>query len=278
MAATHCHGDNTMPTPSTFRQLHHGSGPLLLPNAWDAGSARLIESLGAPAIATTSAGVCWAQGYADGSTLPVATLVEVARNIARVVKVPLTVDMEAGYSDDPAAVAELAARLMDAGAVGVNLEDGASAPELLCAKAQAIKAAAAKAGVDLYINARTDVVLRGLASADGVVDEVLRRAALYRAAGCDGLFVPGLKDLQAAARIAAGTQGMPLNLMLVPGLPPVADLYQAGVRRLSAGSGITQSAMGHIGALVSSFLAGDLQAVATQPGMMAYGALNKLFG
>ena len=264
-----------MPAP-TFRSLHQGSTPLLLPNAWDAGSARLIESLGAPAIATTSAGVCWAQGYADGNAMPVDLLVAVARSIARVIQVPLSVDMEAGYASDPVAVAELAARMLDAGAAGINLEDGTDAPELLCAKIAAIKATAARLGTDLFINARTDVVLRGMATGSAVVDEVLRRARLYREAGCDGIFVPGLKDLQAAAAISSALPGLPLNLMLVPGLPPVADMYTAGVRRLSAGSGLAQAVMGQIRGMTTAYLAGELQQVSGQVSM-DYGSVNKLF-
>src|SRR4051812_20595100 len=110
----------------TFRQLHSGPGLLLLANCWDAGSGRVLESLGAPALATTSAGVAWSNGYPDGDALPVAQLVASVRAITRVIRVPLTVDIEAGYSSDPAAVADTVAALMDVGAVGINLEDGAA--------------------------------------------------------------------------------------------------------------------------------------------------------
>src|SRR5687767_8449868 len=174
----------------TARQFHdlHARGVLLLPNAWDAGSARLMESLGAKAVATTSAGVAWSHGYPDGDLLPVRRLVATIADIVRVIRVPLTVDVEGGYSDDPAAVAETVAGLIDVGAVGINLEDGGGDPELLCAKIEHIKRASARLGVALFVNTRTDMYLRGLAPPERRVEETLARAARYRAAGADGLF------------------------------------------------------------------------------------------
>ena len=256
-----------------FRSLHIGSAPLLLPNAWDAGSAALIESLGAKAIATTSAGLCWARGYADGDTLPADDLVAASRAIVRVVRVPVSVDMEGGYSSEPRAVAELAARLADAGAVGINIEDGADAPELLCRKIEAIRRAI---GPGMFINARVDVLLRSLATGDAAVEAVCRRAESYRAAGCDGIFVPGLVELQAMAVIARAIAPQPLNIMLLRGLPSPEVLHRHGVRRLSAGSALAQAAMGHVARLASAFLAGDGEAVFGSPGA-AYGTMNALF-
>src|ERR1700704_6256515 len=146
-----------------FRSLHQGPALLLLPNAWDAVTARLIESLGAKAIATTSAGLAWSRGYPDGNALPDDQLIAATRDIARVIRVPLTVDIEAGYSDDPAAVARLVARVLALGAVGINIEDGAGSPDLLSKKIVAIRDHIAHSGDDLFINARTDVYLRGVA-------------------------------------------------------------------------------------------------------------------
>src|SRR5882757_5574393 len=116
-----------------FRSLHQGPALLLLPNAWDAVTARLIESLGAKAIATTSAGLAWSRGYPDGNALPDDQLIAATCDIARVTRVPLTVDIEAGYSDDPRGVARLVARVVAAGAVGINIEDGAGSP-ICCAR------------------------------------------------------------------------------------------------------------------------------------------------
>ncbi len=236
-----------------FRRLHH-SGLLLLPNAWDAGSARLLESLGAPAIATSSAAVAWSHGYPDGDRLPGALLAATASAIARIVRVPLSVDIESGYSDDPAEVGEAVALVVDAGAVGINLEDGTASPDLLCAKIEAAKRSAARHGVDLFVNARTDVYLRALVPADRRVSETLTRAERYRAAGADGLFAPGVSNAAEIRAIASG-QKLPLNVLVWAGLPPAEELASLGVRRLSAGSSICQVVYGQIASLATGFLA-----------------------
>lgn len=140
-----------------FHRLHVPGKPLLLANAWDAGSARLIESCGAAAIATTSAGLAWAHGYPDGDQLPPGLLSAAVAEIARVVSVPLSVDAEGGYSDDPKAVGEIVRAIVDAGGIGINIGDGLASPDLLVAKIAAARTAADTAGVNLFINARTDV-------------------------------------------------------------------------------------------------------------------------
>lgn len=255
-----------------FRRLHT-QGVLRIANAWDAGSARLIESLGAPAIATTSAGVAWSRGYADGDQLPVEQLFAVAAEIARVVRVPLSMDVEGGYSDEPDTVAQHVVRLAELGVVGINLEDGASEPQRLAAKIARIKQALSARGLDVYINARTDVYLRGLAPPERRVDAVLDRAAQYRDAGADGLFVPGLTEADAIGRIAAGTS-LPLNVMLRPALPPLAELETLGVRRLSAGSDLAEAVFAHVGALASAFLQDGR---ADEAPRSNYGQINALF-
>jgi 2-methylisocitrate lyase-like PEP mutase family enzyme len=258
-----------------FRALHAPGHLLILPNAWDAGSARLIEECGAPAIATTSAGVAWARGYPDGHGLPTDTLLAAVTEIARVVRVPLSVDAEGGYSDDPAAVGELAFRLAEAGASGVNLEDGAGTPELLCAKIAAAKRGAARAGVDLFVNARTDVVLRGLVPAERAVDEIVRRAALYRDAGCDGIFAPKVVASDAARTIVAAIAPLPLNLLVMPGVPAADELRALGVRRLSAGSMLAADALGLVRRLTTTFLA-DGRSEPLFDGAIEYGTINGL--
>lgn len=260
---------------ATFRRLHQ-DGLLRLANAWDAGSARLIESLGARAIATTSAGVAWANGYADGSQLPVLRLVDTAAAIARVIRVPLSVDFEDGYASDAATVADNVARVIDSGAVGINIEDGADSPDLLAAKIERIKRMASERGVDLFVNARTDVYLRGLVGEDQRVAETLARAKRYRDAGTDGLFVPGLADVDQIGEVVASA-GLPLNVMSLPGLPSAAELESLGVRRLSAGAAISISAMGHVAALASSFLQGGDTANPSSGKAQDYGSINALF-
>jgi 2-methylisocitrate lyase-like PEP mutase family enzyme len=258
-----------------FRALHHADTPLILANAWDAGSARLIESLGAKAIATTSAGVDWTLGYPDGNVLPIAKLAELAANIARVVKVPLTVDFEAGYSDNPQEVEENIKPILDSGAVGINLEDGGSPPQLLAAKIVRIKKAAAAYGTDLFVNARTDVYLRGLLPEEQRVEETLKRAKIYREAGADGLFVPALIAQKQIEEITSGAE-LPVNLLAWSGLAPAKDLAAWGVRRLSAGSGIAQVLWGHAANLAREFLeAGRSETVAGGP--LTYGEIQGLF-
>jgi 2-methylisocitrate lyase-like PEP mutase family enzyme len=258
-----------------FRNLHQGPELLLLPNAWDAVTARLIESLGAKAIATTSAGLAWSRGYPDGNALPEDQLIAATRDVARVIRVPLTVDVEAGYSDDPAAVARLVARILALGVVGINIEDGAGSPDLLCNKIAAIRNHVERSGAELFINARTDVYLRGVATGGAATEEIIRRASRYRAAGCDGLFVPGLSSADAMMAISAAIEPIPLNIMAIPNLPSIETLQKNGVRRLSAGSSIAQAAIGCVSHRVSSFLAGTMSEMFDASA--DYGAVNRLF-
>jgi 2-methylisocitrate lyase-like PEP mutase family enzyme len=234
-----------------FHALHR-DGLLILPNAWDGGSAALMASLGARAVATTSAGVAWALGWPDGDALPVERVVQAARDVVRGAQgLPVSIDMEGGYSNDPAAVAALAARLVEAGAQGINIEDGGGAPEALAAKIAAIKAAVGDA---LFVNARCDVWLRSIGEAESRGNEALRRAAVYAAAGADGFFAPGLVETAGIAALTAGTS-LPVNLLAYPGLSGAAELERLGVRRLSAGSGLASAAFGRVAALTRAFLA-----------------------
>jgi 2-methylisocitrate lyase-like PEP mutase family enzyme len=238
---------------ATFRSLHVRGNPLLLANAWDAGSARVIESCGAAVIATTSAGLAWSHGYPDGDALPTAILTAAIAEIARVLSVPLTADIEGGYSSDPEEVGNVVARVIDAGAVGINLEDGTGSPDLLCAKIAAAKAAAARSGVDLFVNARTDVYLKSLVPPDRAHAETIARAGRYGDAGCDGIFVPGVTDATTIGALATAVS-LPLNIMVRPTLPPVAQLAKLGVSRVSSGSAISQAAYGIAQRAAAQFL------------------------
>lgn len=256
----------------TFRALHENR-LLRLPNAWDAGSARLIESLGAKAIATTSAGIAWAAGYPDGNQMPPSLVLSISESIARVIQVPLSVDIEGGYSSDPAQVAALVVQLAERGVVGVNLEDGVEDADLLARKIGAAKEALAKAGLALFINARTDVYLAGLVEKPQRVAEVLSRSKRYAAAGADGLFVPAVTALPEITDIAAGTP-LPLNVLAWAGLPAPDRLEASGVRRLSAGSGISAGVWAHAALKTRQFLdSGQLVGDATP-----YADLQRLFG
>jgi 2-methylisocitrate lyase-like PEP mutase family enzyme len=260
---------------TAFRQLHQPGQPLLLPNAWDAGSARLIESCGAAAIATTSAGLAWSRGYPDGDVVPPRVLAAAVADIARVLAVPLTVDIEGGYSADPRAVGDTVAAVVDAGGVGINIEDGGGSPDLLCAKIAAAKTAAARAGIDLFVNARTDVYLRALVPAERALAETVERAGRYREAGCDGVFVPALVDPDTIRSLVAAI-ALPLNVMVRPNLPPVAELRKLGVARVSAGSAIAQAAYGIARRGATQFL-GEGRYDAMFETTAAYADMNALF-
>jgi 2-methylisocitrate lyase-like PEP mutase family enzyme len=266
---------NARPDSATnFHRLHQGPDILLLANAWDGGTARLMESLGAKAVATTSAGVAWSHGYPDGDALPLRLLLSTVSDIARVVRIPLSVDMEGGYGETPAAVGEAVGAVIEAGGVGINIEDGSNPPDVLCAKIEQAKQAGSQRGVDLFINARVDVYLYGLAPEPARVEETLARAKRYREAGASGIFVPGLIDPTEIRTIAAAV-GLPLNVLAWPGLPPAAELARLGVRRLSAGSGITEAVWGRAAALARAFLA-EGRSEPLSEGAMSFGDINAL--
>ncbi len=225
---------------ATFHRLHETL--LILPNAWDAASARVVQDAGARAVATSSAAVAWTQGYADSHHFPIANLIEVVQAIARAVTVPITCDAEGGYSDDPKQAAENVGKLIDAGAVGINLEDGKQPHELHLRKIEAIRATADKKGVNLFINARTDVILKALVPSEQAVEEVLRRAGGIEQAGGNGLFVPGIAHGPKISAVVEGTK-LPLNIMARPEAPDATHLRALGVRRLSAATGLFNAAM-----------------------------------
>lgn len=231
----------------TFVSLHQQPKPLMLPNAWDAASTVLLQMDGAQAIATSSAALAWSLGYADGGALPREELLAAIARIMRVAKVPVTVDMEDGYSNEPAAVAELIVQVARLGVVGINLEDGAGPAQLLASKISAIRHALGTA--PLFINARTDVFLKGLAKdangANGSAAIALsaERLRSYHAAGADGAFVPSMLTAADASALLAQLSplNMPLNLMVNPAIACVAELQAAGVSRISMGGSLFQT-------------------------------------
>jgi 2-methylisocitrate lyase-like PEP mutase family enzyme len=229
-----------------LRDLHEAR-PLLVVNAWDAGSAAVMEAAGAPVIGTTSAGVSWACGVADGGSLGGVRAVEAVRRIAEVVGVPVTADIEDGYGDTPEEVGRTVTSVMEAGAVGINLEDRVNRGNgsLLTAAEQAARLVAArvaaqKAGIGLWINARTDVYLAGSGSPADQLVEAQSRAVAYAAAGADSLFVPGVVDVDTLCALVAGP--LPVNAMVYPGAPTVSELAALGVARISLGSAVAQAA------------------------------------
>lgn len=253
----------------TFRDLH-ASGLLILPNAWDGASAAIVRDAGAKAVATTSAGVAWALGWPDGASPPQAELMAALARIVRVAGLPVTADVEAGYADDPMEVAAMVKRVVQTGAVGINIEDGAGSAEILADKIAAIRAGV---GADLFINARCDLWLRGIGPVKERLEEAARRAALYRDAGADGLFMPGVTEQ--ATIVALVALGMPLNLLARPALADAAALEAMGVRRLTAGSNIAAAAYATADHVIRGFLA-DGDSSGQVAAAMDYGALNAL--
>lgn len=246
-----------------FRKLHTGGDILLLPNAWDAASAVVLEAAGAKAIGTSSAAVAWSHGYPDGNRTPFDRVLATVQAIARVVAIPVTVDMEGGYTDDPRRLRDEITRLVEAGAVGVNLEDGTGDPALLARKIEAARAAADMTGVHLFINARTDVFLRSLAEGHAAFTEAVKRAGRYQSAGADGVFIPKVSDEDLIGRLA-GEVRLPLNIMGWAGIPAAPRLQALGVRRLSTASLPFRAAYASLGKAASAFLAsGDPDTLAT---------------
>lgn len=236
---------STTPGHDAALRALHQQGLLILPNAWDAASARLVEAAGAKAIATSSGALSWAHGYPDHQKLPLETLLGAIREIVRAVRVPVTVDFEAGYGDTPDAIAPRIRQVVEAGAVGVNLEDGNAPPEVLAGKIEVAKRTARGAGVDLFVNARTDVFLHELVAPEQRLTETLARARRYREAGADGFFVPGLTG-EAEIEAIARDCGLPLNVMMRPTLPRPERLRALGVRRLSLGVTLGAAAFGAV--------------------------------
>jgi 2-methylisocitrate lyase-like PEP mutase family enzyme len=223
-----------------FAALHVKGAPLLLYNAWDAGSAQSILDAGAQAIATSSWAIAEAQGYRDGEAIPVGLVEQIVARIAGTIDVPVTVDFEGGYSDDDTVLAANVSRMLDLGIVGMNFEDrvvqgvGLYAVDRQAHRIATIRDAADKKGVNLFINARTDVFLGQQGDPAQSVGDALDRAKAYASAGASGLFIPGLQDDALIGRICDGT-ALPVNVMVMDGVPSNERLAKLGVARISYG-------------------------------------------
>jgi 2-methylisocitrate lyase-like PEP mutase family enzyme len=233
-----------------FRALHAAAEPLLLVNVWDVSSARIIEEAGFPAIATTSAGIAFAHGFADGQKIHSDRMIAAIADIAAAVKVPVTADVEAGYGTTPEDAARTAANVIKAGAVGMNFEDTTGDPgqplaelSLQLERIRAVRESADQFGVPLVLNARTDLYLLQIGDAAARYDQVLKRLQAFRDAGADCVFAPGLRDKQTIGRLVADLR-CPVNILAMPSSPSVADLAALGVKRISLGSGPMRATMG----------------------------------
>jgi 2-methylisocitrate lyase-like PEP mutase family enzyme len=229
-----------------FRGLHHGPKILVLPNAWDAVSARIFEQAGFPAIATTSAGIAFSLGYPDGQRIPREEMLAQIARIVRAVDVPVTADVEGGYED----TAQTARAVIATGAVGMNLEDATGDPAhpledvpRQVGKIKAVIAEGKAAEVALVLNARTDVYLAQVGAPESRYDETLRRLRAYKEAGADCLFAPGIRDAATIEKLASDLK-FPLNILVGPGSPSIPELHKLGVARVSVGSGVMRATLG----------------------------------
>jgi 2-methylisocitrate lyase-like PEP mutase family enzyme len=268
---------------AAFRALHTGDGILVLANAWDAGSARVFEDAGFPAIGTSSAGVAYALGYPDGQAIPREEMLFMARRIVRTVRIPVTVDIEAGYgADHVAEVVRTGEGVLAVGAVGINLEDAARAPAGLTsldkqtAKIRALRAMAASREIPLVINARTDAF--NLPDLDHAARFALavERGNAYLDAGANCVFTPYVTDAATISSLVKELQG-PLNILAMPGAPPVAELEQLGVKRVSVGSGPCRATLALARRIATELRDSGTYASFTDQAI-PYAELNKLFG
>src|SRR5215831_2097055 len=233
-----------------LRKLHTGGRILVLPNAWDVPSARVVEELGYPAIATTSAGIANVLGYPDGERISRDEMLEMVGRIARAVRVPVTADMEAGYGTTLKDMDETARALVAAGAVGMNLEDVTGADEssqvettLQMEKIRTIRNVSSSLGVPLVVNARTDVYLMPIGPAETRFERTVERLRAYAKAGADCVFAPAVKDADTIAKLVKAVEA-PLNILLMPGAPNLNELERLGVARASIGSGLMRASLG----------------------------------
>jgi 2-methylisocitrate lyase-like PEP mutase family enzyme len=231
-----------MTQPEHFRRfaaLHVPGDPLILYNAWDAGSAKVIAEAGAKAIASGSASVAVANGFADGEAVPLDFALANAARIVAAVDLPVTIDFEGAYAVDPAGVAANVKRLAETGAIGCNFEDqvvGGEGLHPVAVQAGRIAAARSAVGADFFINARTDIFLKAKSDShdDAKVDDAIERATAYAAAGASGFFAPGLADLRLLERLCAASP-LPVNFMAWPGTPPASAIAATGIARISHG-------------------------------------------
>jgi len=267
---------------NAFRAMHRGGRILRLPNAWDVASARVFEDAGFGTIATTSAGVAFSLGYPDGQKIIREEMLARVGRIARAVKVPVTADVESGYGNRPEDAGRTAREVIEAGAVGMNLEDVREDQALPLAelslqveKIRAVKEAALKTGVLLVLNARTDVYLKEVGAPESRYDETIRRLIAYRDAGADCVFVPGLRDTETIERLARDVQ-CPVNILGGPGSPSVPELEKLGVARVTVGSSAMRATLGLVRRIAEELKSSGTYA--TLEGGIAYGDVNRMLG
>jgi 2-methylisocitrate lyase-like PEP mutase family enzyme len=253
-----------------FARLHRRGDPLFLPNAWDYATGAVLAQAGYPAIGTTSLGVAAAAGKPDAASETRQENLRLTRHLCRLPAL-ITVDLESGFSDDPEEVAALAREVADAGAVGINIEDGRWDGTLSSADLHRARIAAVRSRVpELFINARTDTFWLAGAEGPPPIEETLRRAAAYVDAGADGIFVPSAADPETVAALSSRISA-PLNILYMPGRHTFAQLAEAGAARVSTGSLLIREALRSV---VQTARAAHQDAVIDDPDRPSYAAVQ----
>ena len=264
-----------------FKSLHHNHKILVLPNIWDPLGAVLLESLGYAAVATASASIAFSNGYADGENISFKELLMILKKITRSVKIPVTADIESGYASNIAMLEENMKQLIDAGISGINIEDSDHdkskmiSMDVQCEKISSIRNTALKTGVPLFINARTDVYLKANnLSAEEKLAETIRRGNAYKNAGADGFYPIFLKEKEGMKSIVKEV-GLPVNILLLPGIPDFETLKTTGIARVSLGPGFLKIAINAMKNIAEKLLRYEgMQEVSDNPITTAY--LNTL--
>lgn len=267
-----------------FHALHTAPELLVLPNAWDAGSAVIFERAGFGAVGTSSAGVAYSLGRPDGERIPLAQLLAVQESMVNRISVPLTVDMEMGYGNDPAEVLRAVEAVIGGGAVGVNIEDGVpggaqGAARLTdlgaqCDLLRVVSGAKESMGVPFVLNARTDAFWLGLGSADERLESAIQRCNAYLEAGADCVFVPGNLAAGTISTLVREING-PLNVIAAPATPSPNELEALGVARLSVGSGPARAAYGLVSRIARELRQGSFESMLDND--LTYDEANRLF-
>jgi 2-methylisocitrate lyase-like PEP mutase family enzyme len=254
-----------------FEAIHLNT--FILPNAWDVASGRIFEEERFPAVGTTSAGIAFAMGYADGERIPFSEMLMVIGRLAHALEVPVTADVEAGYQD-PVATAQ---RVWEAGAVGINLEDvagGEDGTEVSPDRQAEIIRQIRKAVPALVVNARTDIFLRSVGEEEARLPTAIERLRLYREAGAQCVFAPGLKSKKAIGELVSSVDA-PVNILAGPGFPTVTEMRTLGVKRVSIGSGAMRACLGLVTRIAKELQnSGTYQAITD--GQYPYSEVNRL--
>jgi|688.fasta_scaffold41252_6 2-methylisocitrate lyase-like PEP mutase family enzyme len=261
--------------------LHHAQALFIIGSVWDAASAVMFEQEGFQALGTSSAGIAYAHGLADGEVAPRKDMMAAIARIAHSVSIPVSADLESGYGASPDDVAETCRLAMEAGAVGVNLEDALPGATTLtdlkrqCDIIRAVRLAADRCGIALFINARTDAFWLSLWDAPRRLSESIARCQAYVDAGADGVFVPGALDPSTLSSLVRATTA-PLNVLAMPGCPDIATLQALGVRRLSQGSGPARAMLG-LARRIARELLDQGRYTSFHQGSIGYAQANALF-